>query len=104
MRLLLLLIIAGVAAYYTNPTREAHEAKARVALQSYQPSAAAAQGGDLVQNAISFVTGMAAGQGRYESYYLFSKYTLDMPGVQYLECYGAYTVVSCRVVEPGAAG
>lgn len=103
MRLLLLLIIAGVAAYYTNPTREAHEAKARVALQSYQPPAAAASG-NLIDNAISFVTGMAAGQGRYESYYVFSKYTLDMPGVQYLECYGAYTLVNCRVVEPGATG
>lgn len=101
MRLLLLLILAGVAAYFTNPTRAALEAQARVTLQDYHPPEAAAQSGDLVQNTIGFVRGMLAGQGSYQNFYVASKYTVDMPGVQFLECYGAFTVVRCKVVEPG---
>jgi len=45
---------------------------------------------------------MMAGQGRYETYYLASKYTLDTPGAAYLECWGAFTIVQCRRVDRGS--
>ena len=45
---------------------------------------------------------MAAGQGRYESFFVASKYTVDMPGAAYLECYGAFTLVQCRKVDRAA--
>lgn len=96
MRLLLLLILAGVAAYFTVPTREAHEAAAREFLQTYEPSPD--QQGISLESIGAFVQGMFAGQGRYENLYLLSKYSVDMPGAAFLECYGAYTFVHCQEV------
>lgn len=100
MRLLLLLIIAGIAAWYTNPTRDAHEEQARVLLDEGAPAPSA---GFTLDDVIGYAKGMLAGEGRYESYFLASKYTVDMPGSSFVECYGAYTFVNCRVVEPSEA-
>ncbi|MBY0567614.1 MAG: hypothetical protein K2P70_09890 [Hyphomonadaceae bacterium] len=104
MRLLLLLILAGVGAYFTVPTQAQHEEAARAYLQGR--SGAASDGGEQsgfsLDSVVDFVTGMIAGAGRYESFYLASKYTLDLPGANYLECYGAYTVVRCS--EASASG
>lgn len=99
MRLLLLLIAIGVAAYYTVPARAAHEAEARAVMEAYQPIESA---GVTLDSVISYVRGMMAGQGRYENMQLFSKYTLDMPGAAFVECYGAFTIVRCSVIEPNA--
>lgn len=108
MRLLLLLILAGVGAYFTVPTREAHEAAARAFLEQHAgaPAAEGAQAPETsapfsLDSVVDFVTGMVAGQGRYESFYLASKYTLDLPGANYLECYGAYTLVRCSEASSG---
>ncbi|MGQ0531140.1 MAG: hypothetical protein ACT4OF_00425 [Caulobacteraceae bacterium] len=97
MRALLLLLIVGVAAYFTVPTRAAHEAAARVYLEgmAQAPPEAQQQGGLSLDSVVDYVTGMLAGQGRYENFYVISKYTVDMPGASYLECYGAFTVVRC---------
>jgi len=106
MRLLLLLILIGVAAYFTVPTQAAHEAAAQAFLQARaqeQTDAVEQQAPGLsLDSVVDFVTGMVAGQGRYESYYLVSKYTVDMPGAAYLECYGAFTLVRCS--EAGVEG
>jgi hypothetical protein len=105
MRLLLLLIIIGVAAYFTVPARDAHEAAAQAFLQTEtqeETSEVQAQTGISLDGVVDFVTGMMAGQGRYESYYVASKFTLDMPGAAYLECWGAFTLVQCRRVDRGA--
>jgi len=115
LRLLFLLILAGVGAYFTVPTREAHEAAARAyleaqaqadvsAAQQAQADNAAAGGAPFsLDSVVDFVTGMMAGQGRYESFYLASRYSLDMPGTSYLECFGAYTLVRCTE-QGGASG
>ncbi|MEZ5994964.1 MAG: hypothetical protein R3C25_04360 [Hyphomonadaceae bacterium] len=99
MRLLFLLIIAGAGAYFTVPPRAAHEAAARAFLEArvQEGSTEALAPGISLDSLINFVTGMAAGQGRYENYYLMSRYVVDMPGADYLECYGAYTLVRCSV-------
>jgi hypothetical protein len=115
MRLLLLLILVGAAAYFTVPVREAHETAARAFLEAQAheqgvpganaeaPAETPAQsGGFSLDSVVDFVTGMMAGQGRYESYYLASKFTIDMPGAAYLECWGAFTLVQCRTVDRGA--
>jgi hypothetical protein len=96
VRLLLLLILAGVGAYFTAPTREAHEEAARAFLDARGEAAQQSQGLSL-QTMINYVQGMMAGQGRYENYYLLSKYSVDLPGADYLECYGAFTLVRCSV-------
>jgi len=99
MRLLLLLILAGVGAYFTLPTQAQHEEAARAYLEARAGAPAAAEGeaqpGWSLDSVVDFVTGMVAGSGRYESFYVVSKYTLDLPGSNYLECYGAYTLVRC---------
>lgn len=102
MRLLLLLILAGVGAYFTVPTREAHEEAARAFLDARGEAAQQSQGLSL-QTVINYVQGMMAGEGRYESYYLLSKYSVDLPGAEYLECYGAFTVVRCSVAGAAAS-
>lgn len=105
MRFLLLLIILGAAAYFTVPAREAHEEAARAFMESQaqeQTSEVQAQTGISLDSALDFFTGMMAGQGRYETYYVASKFTVDMPGAAYLECWGAFTQVQCRRVDRGA--
>ncbi len=101
MRILLLLILAGVAAYFTVPAREAHEEAARAFLEGRAPGEARGEGGITLDSVIGYVKGMLAGEGRYENYYLASKFTLDTPGAAYVECWGAFTWVKCQEVTPG---
>lgn len=102
MRMLLLLILIGVGAYFTAPTRETHEAAARAFLEAQaqgQTNEVQQQAGVSLDGLVDFVTGMIAGQGRYETYYVASKFTVDMPGAAYVECWGAFTQVQCRRVD-----
>jgi len=105
MRVLLLLIIAGVGAYFTVPTREAHETALRAFMQAEaqeNTEAVKQQTGISLNSIVDFATGMIAGQGRYENYYLASKFTVDAPGAAYMECWGAFTFVQCRTVDRAA--
>lgn len=103
MRILLILILIGVAAYFTVPPREAHEEAARAFLEGREPGEAQGEGGVTLDSVIGYVKGMLAGEGRYDHFYLASKYTLDTPGAAYVECYGAFTLVRCSEVAPGAS-
>jgi len=100
MRLLLLLVLIGVGAYFTVPTQSQHEEAARAFLQGRAPDEA--QQRLSLDSIVGYVKGMLAGQGRFESYYFVSKYTVDMPGAAYVECWGAFTMVQCSEVTPGA--
>jgi hypothetical protein len=105
MRFLLLLILIGAGAYFTVPAREAHEAAARACLESAAEADAAAmesQTGLTLDGIVDFATGFMAGQGRYETYYVASKFTVDSPGSAYVECWGAFTFVQCRQVDRAA--
>ena len=101
MRVLLILILAGVAAYFTVPERAAHEQAARALLEGREQEQTPEQGVTL-ESIIGYVKGMLAGQGRYEDFYLASKFTLDTPGPSYVECWGAFTLVRCSEVSPDA--
>jgi hypothetical protein len=105
MRFLLLLILAGVGAYFTTPTREAHE----TALRAFMEGAAQEETAEIeretgisLDSIVDFAAGMIAGQGRYENYGLASKFTVDAPGSAYVECWGAFTLVQCRQVDRAA--
>lgn len=105
MRLLLLLILIGAGAYFTVPARAAHEEAARALMQAdaqEQTAGVEQQTGISLDSVVDFATGMIAGQGRYESYYVASKFTTDLPGAAYVECWGAFTQVQCRRVDRGA--
>ena len=101
MRLLLLLLIVAVAACYTNPPRAQFETEARAELQAQAEIARndpqARQAGLSLDDMVGYAKGMMAGQGAYENYYVASKYSIDMPGPDFLECYGAFTLVKCQV-------
>lgn len=99
MQLLLLLILIGVGAYFTVPNQTAHSEAARAFLQGRAPGEEP-QGVSL-DSMIGYVKGMMAGEGRYENFYLASKYTMDVPGSSYVECWGGFTVVQCREVPAG---
>lgn len=105
MRILLLLILAGVGAYFTVPARDAHEAalQAFMSAQAHENTEAVKQQtGISLDSIVDFATGMIAGQGRYENYVLASKFTVDAPGSAYIECWGAFTLVQCRQVDRAA--
>jgi hypothetical protein len=101
VRLLFLLIIAGVAAYFTNPPQERFEAEARALAE--QGATLDDGQGITIDDIVGYAKGMMAGDGRYENLYLLGRYSVDLPGDEYIECFGAYTLVNCRVIEPGAA-
>jgi hypothetical protein len=105
MRLLLLLIIAGVGAYFTTPTRAAHEEALRSFMEAQtqeNTEAVRQQTGISLDSIVDFAAGMIAGQGRYENYGVASKFTVDAPGSAYVECWGAFTFVQCRQVDRAA--
>ena len=101
MRILLLLILAGVGAYFTVPTRAVHEEALRsfMEAQTQENTEAVKQTGISLDSLVDFAAGMIAGQGRYETYGLASKFTVDAPGSAYVECWGAFTLVQCRRVD-----
>lgn len=105
MRMLLLLVLIAAAAYFTVPPRGDHESAARALMETQaqgQSSEVQQQTGISLDSALDFFTGMMAGQGRYETYYVASKFTVDMPGAAYVECWGAFTQVQCRRVDRSA--
>jgi hypothetical protein len=98
-RILLILVLAGVAAYFTKPDRAAHEAKAKAVAEA--PANPDAEGpGALLDEVVGYAKGLAAGEGKYEDLYLVSHYTADMPGSDVVECWGAFTYVHCQVKSP----
>ena len=90
--LLLLLVVAGVAGYFTKPTEAQHRHAMNATLQQIQSEAASNLDlGGLLQ------TGFAqlAQDGTYTDYYVASKYTVDVNGRELAECWGAYGQVRC---------
>jgi hypothetical protein len=91
----LLLIIAGVAGYFTRPD----EAKMR------QAAEAALSGSNNPISAIGDAIVSGVGDRSYDNYYVASKYTIasavGRPGVQ---CWGYFTQVSCSRVEQTDSG
>jgi hypothetical protein len=108
LRILLLLILAGVGAFFTVPTRAVHEEALRAFMQAQTRTEGVTVTADMtapgfsLDGLVDFATGMMAGQGRYENYGLASKYAVDAPGSAYVECWGAFTLVQCRRVDRAA--
>lgn len=100
-RLLLLLVVIGVAGYFTNPTEAVHQAQAQAALQANADNAG--QTGNVLEKIgekVGAVIDQLGGEGRYETFYVASKYTLELPTGSHVECYGAFTMVKCTVINP----
>lgn len=99
--LLLLLVIAGVAAYFTKPTEAQHRDAMNATLQQIQDQAASNFDlGGLLQTGLAQLTQ----DGTYTDYYLASKYAVDVNGRTLAECWGAFGQVRCTPKIGGGEG
>jgi hypothetical protein len=87
--ILLLLIIAGVAGYFTKPAEPAMREAAEAMLNDPQ---------NIVQG-FENLGAAVAGERQFDNYYVASKYTVTLNDAPLVECWGAFTQVQCERVE-----
>lgn len=90
--LLLLLVIAGVAGYFTKPTEAQHREAVNQTLRQIQEDAASNLDlGGMLQ------TGLAqlSQDGTYTDYYVASRYVVEVDGRPLADCWGAFTQIRC---------
>lgn len=99
--LLLLIIVAGVAGYFTNPKADAYVEPARAAIGDV--GEAQLNSGDVI-GAVQSGVAHVAGEGEYTNYYVASSYSLPNAQNPTVTCYGAFTKVwTCQRVDAAAA-
>ncbi len=84
--LIILIIIAGIAGYFTRPD----EAKMREAA-----NAVLSNPGNISQGVESLGASIA-GNRSYDNYYVAAKYTVTLNNDPILTCWGAFTQVQCN--------
>jgi hypothetical protein len=94
--LIVLIIIAGIAGYFTRPD----EAKMREAA-----NALLSNPGNISQG-VESVGASLAGNRSYDNYYVAARYTVTLNNDPVVTCYGAFTQVQCSRAQQhsGAAG
>jgi hypothetical protein len=88
--ILLLLVIAGIAAYFTRPDEAAMRQRADAVLGDPQN----------VSQSFESVGATIAGERAYSNYYLASKYVVTLDNHPIVTCWGAFTQVQCTRQEP----
>lgn len=83
--ILLLLVIAGVAGYFTRPDEAAMRSGADAVLNEPQTIS---QGFEGVATAL-------AGDRAYSNYYVAAKYNVTLDGQPVVTCWGAFQQVQC---------
>lgn len=97
--LLLLIIVGGVAGYFTNPKADAYVEPARAAIGDV--GEAQLNSGDVI-GAVQSGVAHVAGEGAYTNYYVASSYSLPDAEHPTVTCYGAFTKVwTCQRVDGG---
>jgi hypothetical protein len=91
--LFLLIIVAGVAGYFTRPD----EPKLRAAAEAVLDDPGTL--GELMQG----VGAAVAGQRRFDDYYVVTRYAVTIDDNPIVECWGAFTQTRCSRVEREAA-
>lgn len=90
--LLLLLVLAGVAGYFTKPTEAQHRDAVSATLQDLQDAAASNLDlGAMVQTELA----QLSQDGTYTDYYVASRYTVSSGDRALADCWGAFTQVRC---------
>lgn len=86
MRLILLiLIIAGVAGYFTKPEEPAMREAAEAVLNDPQS----------VSDGLESLGAAISGERAYNDYYVASKYSITLDGAPVVQCWGAFTQINC---------
>ncbi|HRE45372.1 MAG TPA: hypothetical protein PKY87_15560 [Terricaulis sp.] len=83
--IILLLIIAGVAGYFTRPEEPAMREAANAVLRDP---------GNLTEG-LESIGATVAGDRVYSNYYVASKYSVSLDGRALVDCWGAFTQVKC---------
>lgn len=89
--ILLLLIIAGVAGYFTRPEEPAMREAANAVLRDP---------GNLTEG-LESIGATVAGDRVYSNYYVASKYSVALDGRTLVDCWGAFTQVKCDRAAQG---
>lgn len=84
--IVLLLIIAGVAGYFTRPDEAAMRAGADAVLSDPQN----------VSQGFESLGATLAGDRSYDNYYVASKYNVTLDGQPIVTCWGAFKQVQCN--------
>jgi hypothetical protein len=93
----LLVVLAGIAGYFTKPTEAQHRDAARATLEQIQQDAFSNLDiGALVDSSIARL----GDEGRFQDYVVASRYTVEVNQRPIADCWGAFTQVRCT---PAAA-
>ncbi|GAM98554.1 hypothetical protein U91I_02189 [alpha proteobacterium U9-1i] len=91
--LVLLLVIAGVAGYFTRPDEATMRAGADAVLEDPQN----------ISQGLESIGATLAGDRAYSDYYVATKYVVTLSGDPVVQCWGYFQQVSCsRVVQAAA--
>lgn len=101
--LFLLIVLAGIAGYFTRPDEAAHREAMRETLRTLQSEALSNL--DL-GGALETSMARLSEDGRYTDYYVASHYEAEAGGRVLAECWGAFAQVRCmpKVGANAAAG
>jgi hypothetical protein len=90
---LLLLIVAGVAGYFTRPDEPTMRQAADAVLSDPQN----------ISQGLESIGATVAGDRNYSNYYVAAKYDVTLDGAPVVSCWGAFTQVQCNRAESQAA-
>lgn len=90
---LLLLILAGVAAFFTRPDEAAMRQSAEAVLNDPQN----------ISEGLESFGAAVAGDRAYDNYYLAARYRVTLDNQPVVECWGAFTQVQCNRAERSQA-
>lgn len=94
MRLVLLLVVvAAVAAFFTRPNEEAMRQGAEAVLDEPQS----------LSEGLESLGATLVGDRTYDNYYLAARYRVVLDGQPVVECWGAFAQVQCNRAERQAA-
>lgn len=89
---LLLLVIAGVAGYFTRPDEPAMRDRADAVLSDPQN----------ISQGLESIGAAVVGDRVYSNYYVAARYQVTLDNRALVDCWGAFTQVQCSRAEPAA--
>ncbi len=92
--ILLLLVIAGVAGYFTKPEEAVMRERADAVLNDPQN----------ISEGFESLGATLAGDRAFSNYFVASKYTITLDTTPVVTCWGAFTQVQCQRVADTRTG
>jgi hypothetical protein len=83
--IVLLLVVAGVAGFFTRPTESAMREAADAVLNEPQT----------LSESLQNIGANVAGDRAYDNYYVAARYTVSLDSDPIVQCWGAFTQVRC---------